>query len=74
MGYIIISEETLKANVSKWNSESYEQKVMADVYNSKVDYSHMLEALQEAEKKIDVDIQKLEVKKNDIKRLIGYVK
>lgn len=72
MGYIIISEEELDKRARLWNNESYLQKVKIDVFNAKVDYSHLLEVLQQAEKNIDEKIKEFEAKKNDIKKLMEY--
>lgn len=74
MGYIIIDEEKLRDNVGLWNNRDYRERALNDVMNARVDYSHMLKALQEAEKKIDEDIQKLQEKKNNIELLMKYAK
>jgi hypothetical protein len=74
MGFIIIDEGKLYDNIAKWNSKSYRDQVTSDVYNAKVDYSHFLEALQQAEAKIDADIKKLEDKKSSIGSLMQYAK
>lgn len=74
MGFIIIDEEKLKENIGKWNSRSYHDQVTGDVYNAKVDYSYFLEALQQAEEKINTDIKKLEEKKSSIASLMQYAR
>lgn len=74
MGYIIIDEEELKRRVGLWNNSSYRQDVMCDVVNSKVDYSHLLEALQQAETKIDGKIKELQEKKESVRELMKYAK
>lgn len=74
MGYIIIDENKLDANLRLWNDPHYRNKAKTDVMNARVEYSHMLEALQEAEKEIDSSIQQLTEKKNNIKLLMQYAK
>ena len=72
MGYIIIDEEKLQKRIALWNSSSYSDKVLSDVYNAKVDYACMLKALQQEEKRIDEDIEKLQLQKGDIAMLMQY--
>lgn len=74
MGYFIVDEEKLKEKINQWNDKNYREKVMWDITCAKADVSHMLEALQEAEKDIDNQIKKLEEKKNDLRLLIEYAK
>ena len=74
MGYIIIDEEKLEERIGRWNSGDYRSKVMSDITNAQVDYSHMLKALQQAENKIDEDIRKLEEQRKNIKLLMDYAK
>lgn len=74
MGYIIIDEEKLKERIALWNSSNYSDKVLSDIYNAKVDYSHMFEALRQEEIKIEEDIKKLELKKGNIAMLMKYAK
>jgi hypothetical protein len=72
MGYIIIDEEKLKEKIYLWNNSNYTDKVLGDVYSSRADYACMLKALQQEEKRIDEDIKKLQLQKDDIAMLMKY--
>lgn len=72
MGYIIIDETKLHERISLWNSASYKDKVLMDVHSAKVDYSHMVKALQQEEIKINEKIQQLESQKGDIAALMRW--
>lgn len=72
MGYIIIDEDKLQERISLWNSASYKDKVLMDVHSAKVDYSHMVKALQQEEEKIDEKIKQLELQKGDIATLLRW--
>lgn len=74
MGYIIIDEEKLKERISLWNNLGYTDKVLSDIYNAKVDYAYMLQALQQEEQRIDENIKKLQLQKGDIAMLMKYAK
>lgn len=70
MGYIIIDEKKLYEKITLWNSGSYKDKVLADVYASKADCSHMLEALKREEDIINEKIKRLEEQKSNLGKLI----
>lgn len=72
MGYIIIDEAKLQERISLWNNSSYKDKVLMDVHSAKVDYSHMIEALQQEEIKINEKIKQLESQKGDISALMRW--
>lgn len=74
MGYVLIDEDKLEENISKWNSLDYRQKVENDVYRARASMSHLLEALQREEKEIDEKILKLQEQKSDIEHLMRYAK
>ena len=74
MGYIIIDEKELEKRIDLWNNSGYREKVLSDIHNAKVDYSHMLEALQQEEKRIEEKIKELQLKKGDIAMLMRYAK
>ena len=72
MGYLIIDEAKLHERINLWNSASYRDKVLMDVYGAKVDYSHMAKALQQEEEKIDEKIKQLQLQKSDIATLLRW--
>ena len=43
-----------------------------DIHSAKVDYSHMVKALQQEEEKIDEKIKQLELQKGDIATLLRW--
>lgn len=72
MGYLIIDEAKLHERINLWNSASYRDKVLMDVCGAKVDYSHMVKALQQEEEKINEQIKQLQLQKNDITKLLRW--
>ena len=72
MGYLIIDEAKLHERINLWNSASYRDKVLMDVYGAEVDYSHMATALQQEDEKINEQIKQLQLKKNDIAKLLRW--
>lgn len=74
MGFIIIDETKLEDRISLWHNENYKSMALSDVYNAKVDYSYMLQALKQEEAVIDKEIQKLQLRKGDISKLMAYAK
>lgn len=74
MGFIIIDETKLEDRISLWHNENYKSMALSDVYNAKVDCSYMLQALKQEEAVIDKEIQKLQLRKGDISKLMAYAK
>ena len=72
MGYILIDEKQLEEAISLWNNSNYENQVRMDVNRARVDASHLLEVLQQEEKKINDNIRKLEAQRDNLSELMMY--
>jgi hypothetical protein len=70
MGYIIIDEEKLHAQIALWNNANYKSMVLSDISRAKADYSHMVEVLQRAANEIDQRIEHLESQKCSLSSLM----
>lgn len=72
MGYILIDEKQLEEAISLWNNSNYENQVRMDVNRARVDASHLLEVLQQEEKKINDNIRRLEAQRDNLSELMMY--
>lgn len=74
MGYIVVDEDKFRERVNLRNDRSYIQDALSDFRQSQVNYSHLLEALKEAENKVEEEIKRLQKRKSDIQLLMEYAK